>query len=411
MKFILSLVLYCVSALAMKKLAVEQRDFETVFMPQHLVMFHVKETPNAVYSFKEQVYVRDLVTGTQREIELKWDISRINHISIVDGCIHVNCKVYEDYKCYIYTALIPISPKFQLFSWRRYNGTLPSLDFVHRGENYWVERSDKILGTLNVIRDHKGIIGSVDPVDGYTVDVALVSHEKNKLFVVSCTEKVKGSGTLIDGFKFDLDQDNPDRQQKRMFAIDITDRIYSIKPFHLNGNIIVNYVKFIRDNDYIYRFMVHEYCEDGGIPVLIAYAELTCNPGRIRMISAVSDGMYVFVLTNNMKLICSGSDEPRALNGLHALRITATGEIWCVQIDCKVGLFETKTDLKLNRYPLVCKGGDLVLGWPNIRAVDTITIKGVEDESKWTLVSKPNVTARCELPSYRQDPFSEWLVV
>ena len=46
--------------------------------------------------------------------------------------------------------------------------------------------------------------------------------------------------------------------------------------------------------------MVHEYCEDGGIPKLIAYAELTCNPGRIRMISAVSDGMYVFVLTDNM---------------------------------------------------------------------------------------------------------------
>ena len=75
MKFILSLVLFCVSALAMKKLAVEQTDFETDFMPQHLVMFHVKETPNAVYSFKEHVYVHDMVTDTQREIELNKDIS------------------------------------------------------------------------------------------------------------------------------------------------------------------------------------------------------------------------------------------------------------------------------------------------------------------------------------------------
>ena len=82
-----------------------------------------------------------------------------------------------------------------------------------------------------------------------------------------------------------------------------------------------------------------------------------------------------------------------------------------MEIPRNIGWFEGQKDLELNKYPLVCKGGDLVLGWPNIRAVDTITIKGVEDESKWTLVSKPNVTARCELPSYRQDPFSEWLVV
>ena len=123
---------------------------------------------------------------------------------------------------YLYWANTYIS-NLQLFSWRRYNGTLPTLDFVHRAENYWVWRSDTKPRTVNVSSE-KGLIGSVDSVDGYTIDVALVSHENNKLLVESCTEKDNGSGTLIEGFKFDLDQDNPERQQKQLFAIDINDR-------------------------------------------------------------------------------------------------------------------------------------------------------------------------------------------
>jgi hypothetical protein len=96
MKFILSLVLYCLSTLAMKKLAVEQTNFETDFTPQHLVMFHVKETPNAVYGFKDQVYVHDLAANTRRKIFLNKKISLLNDIRLVDQCILVLCTVLEE---------------------------------------------------------------------------------------------------------------------------------------------------------------------------------------------------------------------------------------------------------------------------------------------------------------------------
>ena len=420
MKFILSLVLYCLSTLAMKKLAVEQTNFETDFTPQHLVMFHVKETPNAVYGFKDQVYVHDLAANTRRKIFLNKKISLLNDIRLVDQCILVLCTVLEkdekdeedeedekDDKIF-YIGLIPI-PDFILSEWMHFKGTPGTQHFGHFNHTYWAWRSKEKPWYVNV-SSKKGLIGSVDSVDGNTSAVELVSHENNILLVQTCAEKDNTRDTLIEGFKFNLAQGNTEGQQKRLFVIDIDDRPLSIKPFHLSGNIIVNCVKLTRNKKFYYKFMVHEYREDGGIPKLINSVELTCGSESKWILSAVSDGRYVFMVTNEMKLICSGSNEPIALDGLHVLRITATGEIWCVEIPRKVGWFEGQKDLELNKYPLVCKGGDLVLGWPNSRTLDTITIKGVKDESKWTLVSKPNVTSRSTYPAPKPwRRFFKWL--
>ena len=50
-----------------------------------------------------------------------------------------------------------------------------------------------------------------------TIAVELVSHDNNILLVETVPRKINTRDTLIEGFMFNLAQDNPEGQHKRLF--------------------------------------------------------------------------------------------------------------------------------------------------------------------------------------------------